>query len=48
MLPDLLHMQTLHYKFLDLDKQIVSLVSDLKAEDKIIKALSKSQLSMVQ
>jgi len=31
MLPDLLHMQTLRYEVLDLDKQIDSLEADLEA-----------------
>jgi len=33
-------MQTLHYEALGLYEQIVPLGADLKAEDKIIKALS--------
>jgi len=41
-------MQTLHYKALGLDEKIVSLEAVLKAEDKIIKALSLSQLPLVQ
>jgi len=40
MLPDLLHMQTLHFEVIGLDEQIVTLEAKLKAEDKIIKALS--------
>jgi len=40
MLPNLLRMQTLHYKIFDLDKHIVSLEVDLKAVDAIIEALS--------
>jgi len=33
-------MQTLHYKVLSLDQQIVSLEADLKAEDAMIEAPS--------
>jgi len=47
MLPDLLHMQTLHYEVLDLDKQIESLEADLKARDELIKTLFFSVIFLV-
>jgi len=40
MLPDLLRMQTLQYKVIDPDQQIVSLEAYLMAENRIIKSLS--------
>jgi len=40
MLPNLLRLQALHYKVLNLDQQIISLEANLEAEDAVNNALS--------